>query len=227
MSQPPDSLAAPRRLTLRWIGLILALLAAIIIPFVLFESQISTGLQAALDAVREAPWLGGGLIVALLTGDVVLPVPSSVISTFAGAAFGWKLAALIIWIGMTLGCVAGYLLGASAGRGVALRVVGAREMARAQRLFENVGPAALIVTRAVPVLAEAGTLAAGAARMAFAPFLVSTAVANLGVALAYAGIGAATVSTGSFLVAFLGLAAIPALAWTAWRVVTARRAPHR
>ena len=75
--------------------------------------------------------------------------------------------------------------------------------------------------------AVAHELAAGAARMAFAPFLVSTAVANLGVALAYAGIGAATVSTGSFLVAFLGLAAIPALAWTAWRVVTARRAPHR
>jgi uncharacterized membrane protein YdjX (TVP38/TMEM64 family) len=227
MQTPADTPPRPRRAALRWTALILALLAAIIVPFILLEAQITSGLQAALDAVRETPWLGGGLIVALLAGDVVLPVPSSIVSTFAGAAFGWKLAALIIWSGMTLGCVAGYLLGASAGRGVALRVVGGGELARAQRLFVTIGPAALIVTRAVPVLAEAGTLAAGAARMPFVPFLVSTSVANVGVALAYAGIGAAAAQAGSFLVAFLGLAAIPALAWTAWRFVVARRASHR
>lgn len=216
-----------RRPALRWAALIVALLAAIVVPFVLLETQITGWLQAALDAVREAPWLGGGLIVALLAGDVVLPVPSSIVSTFAGAAFGWRLAALIIWVGMTLGCVAGYLLGASAGRGVALRVVGGGELARAQRLFASIGPVALIVTRAVPVLAEAGTLAAGAARMPFVPFLASTSVANVGVALAYAGIGATAAQAGSFLVAFLGLAAIPALAWTAWRFIAARRASHR
>jgi 3-dehydroquinate synthase len=108
---------------------------------------------------------------------------------------------------------------------VAMRVVGAAEMARAQKLFENVGPLALVVTRAVPVLAEAGTLAAGATRMPFWAFMAATSVSNVGVALAYAGVGAFAASSGSFLIAFLGLTAVPALAWAAWRFYAARRRP--
>jgi uncharacterized membrane protein YdjX (TVP38/TMEM64 family) len=212
-----------RRAGLRWILLTFAVLLAIIVPFVLLEEQITAWTTAAFEAARGQPWLGGGIILALLAGDVVLPVPSSVVSAFAGALLGWKLAALVIWSGMTIGCALGYWLGASAGRGVAMRVVGAGELDRARRLFDNIGPVALIITRAVPVLAEAGTLAAGAAGMPFWMFMLATTVANIGVALAYAGIGAAAVSSGSFLIAFIGLAAVPALAWTVWRFVARRR----
>lgn len=213
----------PRRAGLRWLALSLALLAAIIIPFVLLEDRLMGWTSAALDGARDQPWLGAGLIIGLLTGDIVLPVPSSLVSAFAGAAFGWRMGAGVIWIGMTLGCVAGYLLGASAGRVLAVRVVGEGELARARRLFDNIGPAALIITRAVPVLAEAGVLAAGAARMPFGPFLISTTLANAVAAAAYAGVGAAAASSGSFLIAFLGLASIPAVAWTVWTVVARRR----
>ncbi len=219
-SQPQ---AAKGRAVWRWVGLTLAVLLAIIVPFVLLEAQITAWTTAAFEAARGQPWLGGGIIVALLAGDVILPVPSSVVSAFAGALLGWKLAALVIWSGMTIGCAFGYWLGASAGRGVAMRVVGAGELDRARRLFDNIGPVALIITRAVPVLAEAGTLAAGAAGMPFWLFMLATAVANIGVALAYAGLGAAAVSSGSFLLAFIGLAAVPALGWTLWRLVARRR----
>lgn len=230
-ASPPDGASPdenPRRgvAALRWLVLTVAVLGAIIIPFVLFETEIQTWTSAALSAVRGQPWLGGALIVGLLTGDVVLPVPSSVVSTFAGVAFGWKLGALVIWTGMTAGCAVGYVLGRSAGRVLAMRVVGEYELSRAQRLFDEVGPLALIVTRAVPVLAEAGALASGAARMPFLSFMAATSLANLGVAIAYAGVGAIAASTGSFLFVFLGLASIPALAWAAWRISRARAA-HR
>ena len=79
---------------------------------------------------------------------------------------------------MVLGCVVAYALGASAGRVLALPVVGEGELARAQRLFYNIGPAALILTRGVPVLAEAGAMAAGAARMPFWTFMAATSLAN-------------------------------------------------
>lgn len=212
-----------RRAAVRWLLLSVAVLLAIIVPFVLLEEQITAWTTSAFEAARGQPWLGGGIILALLAGDVVLPVPSSVVSAFAGALLGWKLAALVIWSGMTIGCALGYWLGASAGRGVAMRVVGAGELDRARRLFDNIGPVALIITRAVPVLAEAGTLAAGAASMPFWLFMLATTVANIGVALAYAGIGAAAVSSGSFLIAFIGLATVPALGWMVWRLVARRR----
>jgi uncharacterized membrane protein YdjX (TVP38/TMEM64 family) len=203
-------------LVLRWTALAAVVLGAILIPFVVFEGPILDWTQTALVAARQSPALGVALVVGLLAGDVVLPVPSSLVSVFAGAAFGWFAGAMVIWIGMTLGCVAGYALGVSAGRLLALRVVGEAELERAKRLFESVGPVALIVTRAVPVLAEAGTLAAGAARMPLLSFLVSTSLANAAVAAAYAAVGAAAASSQSFLILFLGLALVPALAWSAW-----------
>lgn len=223
--QNPSGPVRPGRggAALRWTLLIVLLLAAILIPFLLFERQVTQGLTAAFTAARGHPWIGAGVIVALLAGDVILPVPSSLVSAFAGAAYQWGLGAAIIWIGMCLGCIAAYALGRSAGRFLAMPVVGEAELARANRLFDNAGPAMLIVARAVPVLAEASALAAGAARMPFAPFMIATSVANAGIAIAYAATGAAAASSGSFLIVFIGLAAVPAIGWAVWRLLRNRR----
>ncbi len=214
-----------RRVGARWAVLIVLLLAAILVPFLLFERQVEAALGAAFAAARGHPWIGGGVIVALLAGDAVLPVPSSLVSAFAGAAFDWRLGAAIIWVGMCLGCVFAYLLGSSAGRFLAMPLVGEDQLRKAQRLFTDAGPAMLIVARAVPVLAEASALAAGAVRMPFLPFMIATSVANAGVAVAYAAAGAAAVSNGSFLIVFIGLVTVPALGWMVWRVVLKRPAP--
>jgi uncharacterized membrane protein YdjX (TVP38/TMEM64 family) len=200
-------------------------LAAIIGPFLLFETQISEWLSVVFSAVRDHPWMGASVIVALLAGDAVLPVPSSLVSAFAGAVFNWELGTAIIWCGMCLGCVFAYGLGSSAGRVLAFPIVGEAELARARRLFTDIGPAALIVTRAVPVLAEAGAMAAGAARMPFWPFMISTSVANAGIAVAYAATGAAAAASGSFLIVFTGLATVPAIGWAFWRLIAKRRDP--
>jgi Flp pilus assembly protein TadB len=52
-----------------------------------------------------------------------------------------------------------------------------------------------------------------------------TSLANAGVAAAYGAAGAYAAATGSFLLAFLGVAAAPALAWSAWKFRAARRLP--
>ena len=228
--QFPDNQAGPAirsrgKVALGWTALVVLLLAAILTPFLLFERQVEAALGAVFAAARGHPWLGGGVIVALLAGDAVLPVPSSLVSAFAGAAYHWRLGAAIIWIGMCLGCVFAYGLGMSAGRFLAVRLVGEAQLRKARRLFTDAGPAMLIVARAVPVLAEASALAAGAARMPFAPFVIATSVANAGVAVAYAAAGAAAVSNGSFLIVFIGLVTVPAIGWTVWRVVLKRPYP--
>jgi len=204
---------------LRWGLFWLVVIALIVVPFVVWEEPLALAFTAALDRLRAEPVWSGALIIVLLGADPVLPIPSSLISAFAGAAFHWALAASLIWAGMTLGCLVGYGLGASAGRGLGRILVGEDELSRARRLFARVGPAALAGARAVPVLAEASVLAAGAVRMPLAPFLVSTALANLAVALAYAGAGAAAMQAGSFLLIVFGLCLVPALGFGLWRLL--------
>jgi uncharacterized membrane protein YdjX (TVP38/TMEM64 family) len=202
----------------RWTLLATLALAVIIAPFVLLEEPIAHALRRMLQGAEDRPWLSALVIIALLAGDSVLPVPSSIVSTFAGGAFGFAQGAAVIWIGLNLGCLFGYALGASAGRLAAVRVVGVAELERANRLAATIGPVALIVMRAVPVLAEVSVLAAGAASMPRWSFLAATAVANTIAAGVYAATGAAAASTGIFLFAFLGLAGLPAAAWAVWRL---------
>jgi membrane protein DedA with SNARE-associated domain len=205
------------RRALRWAAVGAAVLALILLPFLLLEEPLTAWLEQAFEVVRARPLVGASVVIALLATDCVLPIPSSVVSAFAGGAFGWAAGAGVIWLGMTLGCLAGYALGASAGRIFVMQVVGRHELERAQRLFNDLGPATLVVARAVPVLAEASIIAAGAARMPLAPFLAWTALANAAIAAAYALTGAAAASAGSFLLVFLGLALVPAIGWTILR----------
>jgi len=206
----------------RWMIFAAIVLAFILVPFLAFEAPLTGWTSRIFETARGNLVAAGALVVALLGLDPLLPVPSSLLSVFAGAAFGFRLAAVLIWCGMTLGALVSYALGASAGRGLARAIVGATELARAQRLASDVGPAALVVTRAVPVLSEAAALVAGTARMPLWLFLLSTAAANAVIAIAYAAVGEAANSGSSFLIAFMGLALIPALGWSAWRLLHKR-----
>lgn len=209
--------------TLGWLLLTGLLLIVTLGPFLAFEVQFESWLSTVLDKARAHPWLLASLIILLLAGDCVLPVPSSLVSVFAGAAFGWVVGAAVIWFGMCCGCLFAYLLGAGGGRLLALPLLGDAELARARRLFTEVGPAALAVTRAVPVLAEAGALAAGMVRMPLWPFITATTIANALVAVAFAVTGKMAVSGNSFLLVFFGLAILPAIGWVTWRVFLHRR----
>lgn len=203
-------------MALRRLAFAAIVLGAILIPYLLLEDWLLGTGAALLDAMRGRPLQGGLIIIALLAGDVLLPIPSSVISVFAGSAFGLAWGTAVIWAGLMAGCLLGYALGAVPGRGLANRVVGRRDVAGMGRLFEGAGPLVLVLARAVPVLAEASVLAAGAARMPLATFLLTTGLSNIGVALAYAGVGATAAATGSFLLAFIGMCSVPALGWLAW-----------
>lgn len=198
----------------KWIAVAFVLLGAIVIPFLLLEADV-TRLAGGLFAGQAGPLLAL-LILALLAFDVVLPVPSSLVSIAAVALFGW-VGGLLIWIGMTIGCGLGYWLGSRAGRPLAERFIGPGEVARAERIAGKVGPAALVLTRAVPVLAEATTIAAGLTAMPLRRFALATGLANAGIALAYVAAG------GSFALLFAAAILVPAIGWVAFRLFTRLR----
>ena len=211
---------------MRWFLLTLILLALILVPFLLFEERFA---QLGMEIMRGdlAGWPAAVLIGGLLALDVILPVPSSMVSTAAGAVLGFARGMAVIWVGMTAGCVVGYLLGSRA-TAAAGRFVGRDGLDRARRVSAQHGDWALVVCRPVPVLAEASVILAGLVHTPWRRFLILTAASNLGIAAAYAAIGAFSMTVGSFLLTFAGAIAVPALTMLAARLwLGGSRAPER
>ncbi len=173
----------PLRLAL----LALALLAAAIVPFVLFGARLEAWTTHALAAGRAAGGMGAVLCALLLASDVLLPVPSSLVSIACGTAFGFWPGVLVSTLGMTLGSCLGYALGRGAGASGLARWASAADRGRVERLHARFGPWIVALLRPVPVLAEASTVVAGFGRWPWVPFLVLSAAANLVISLFYCG----------------------------------------
>jgi uncharacterized membrane protein YdjX (TVP38/TMEM64 family) len=195
----------------RW-GLVgAALLALIIVPFVLFGDDLDAAVTPWLDAAPLSAFALGS--AGLLAADVVLPVPSSVVATAAGVRLGPVLGTLVVFAGLELGCAIAWAIGRWLGRPAIDRLVDAPAQERAQRWLGGPGGLAfLAATRAVPVLSEATTLLAGGLRLPFGRFFAVTAAANAGLGLVYAGLGALSSYTGSFALSVVGAIGPPAIA---------------
>jgi membrane protein DedA with SNARE-associated domain len=184
---------------LRWGLILLAVGLAIVVPFLLWEEALVTASRGLLASPGNRLTLAT-IAAGLLAADLVLPVPSSLVSALAVAALGPVPGGLCIFTGMTLGALAGYGLGRSGGRAAALRCVGASELARAEHMVERMGPFVLVVCRGAPVLAEASVLLAGLLRLRPSRFLWITSLSHAGLALAY---GVSSALSSSPLVATL------------------------
>lgn len=219
----PNHPVAPPRAGARW-ALLAGLVAAIIlVPFVLAGASFETWAAVLVDALERRPVLVGVLIASLLAADVLLPVPSSIVSTAAGALLGFVPGMLVSLIGMTAGCVIGYWLGRTGGRSVAVSVVGVEQLKKLAAAAERHGSWILVTTRAVPVLAEASTIFAGMSAMRPYRFFSIVILASAGVSAGYAAVGAFAVDVGSFLMAFGGSILIPAVAMAVWPRLIGRR----
>lgn len=210
MASPARS-KPPRSSVLRWTLLSLAALAIILVPFFVYEEAITAWTrQVASDGrSRQA---AAAVLGLLLASDVLLPIPSSLVSTLCGFTLGAAGGAAVSWAGMTAGALFGYWLGRRGARGLVRRLVGERELERASRAQERWGDWAIIVSRSVPVLAEASVVFAGVTAMPLGRFALSAGLANLAVSIAYATVGAYALEVDSFLLAFSGAVLLPGAA---------------
>lgn len=194
-----------------WLWIAALLLAAILVPFALWDGAITSWSTAVIDGDGAAAWIAA-VMGGLLAVDVLLPVPSSILSTAAGYRFGFLAGAAVSWCGMTVGCALAYAVGSGLGHGPSERLVGEEAMARAREAMRGNAAWVLAALRPVPVLAEASVLLAGISRMPLRRFAVVTVLANLGVSLAYAWVGSRSAEVGSFLLAFGGAMLLPGAA---------------
>lgn len=189
--------------------LMLLVLTIILLPFVFFHDYIDGWTANALKASGQRPWFIALLIMILLASDILLPVPSSIVSIAAGFLLGFTNGMIVSFLGMTLGCVIGYGLGKGSAK--TMKWLDAESRMRMEQFFQRYGKWAIIMARPVPVLAEASTFFAGISRMTLSSFLFVSALSNLGISLVYAAVGAWSFSVNSILFAFTAAVIIPGI----------------
>lgn len=172
----------------RQLLLITAVLAIPIVPFLLLEESLEARITGWLDA--ELPAGTAALtVIGLLASDILLPVPSSVVSTFAGSVLGFWGGASASWCGMTAGAVIVFWLVRIFGRPLARWFSSEQDLARTDVLAARWGVLVLVLARPIPVLAEASVLLMGTARLAWWQFLIAVGLSNLGIAVVYSALG--------------------------------------
>ncbi len=188
------------------------LACALLLPIVPFVVIGELPGERWLRASGDGALAFGATGAALLALDVLLPIPSSLLGALLGArlgfaaGFAWSLAGL--WVG--------HVVGYSLGRLVPSRW--ASELPRAPTLW------VVFLSRPVPVLAEAVSVASGAERVPLAGFLAASAAGDCVYAAVLAADGAAWLPSG---LRGPGLAApmlLPVVAWLSWRWLAGRRA---
>ena len=139
--------------------------------------------------------------VALLTLDVFLPVPSSLIMIANGALFGIALGSLLSLVGNLNAALIGFFIGR---RGGALldQFISRSQRAQANRLLEKWGLLAIIVTRPIPLLAETTVIMAGTSEISWQRMALASLAGALPASLLYALTGATAASFNNSLLTF-------------------------
>jgi uncharacterized membrane protein YdjX (TVP38/TMEM64 family) len=188
-----------------WLGLIILLI--IMIPFVLWHEPIEAWAQQWMQGTSFTHGWTFGLVFSLLMLDILLPVPSSLVSTGGGMFLGIFYGTLVSFLGMTAGCTIGYYLGKGSGKKMTWLKPDSRK--RMEVFFQKNGIWSMVLARPVPVLAESSVLFAGISNMDFRNFVFTTGLSNLAISFVYATIGAYAVNVNSFLLAFAGAIVLP------------------
>lgn len=211
-----------RRDAFRWAVAIGLVLLVPIVPFIglgeAFEIHVQQWVGESLDPIATA-----GLVVGVLASDILLPVPSSFVSTLAGARLGVIAGTVASWLGMTLGAVIGFALARIFGWVLAVRLSNADDLARMEGVSDCYGPMAIVLTRALPVLAEAVVLLMGTLRLPWRRFLAPVMLSNLGLALAYSALGHYAGLNDQLAVALAASIALPVLAAMITRALWPKR----
>ena len=150
--------------------------------------------QEANDAVltlREYESWAWALGIALIWGDVVLPVPQTAVIAALGIVYGTLLGGLLGRLGLIIGGLLGYVLMLTSARRYVHRFVGPKSLHKIESLFDRSGAWAIVLTRSLPYsVPEAAVFLAGLAGMPMRKFTAALTIGSVPTAFVFAAIGA-------------------------------------
>jgi uncharacterized membrane protein YdjX (TVP38/TMEM64 family) len=164
----------------------------------------------------------GSVVFGLLVVDILLPVPSSLVMVLSGSLLGVGWGFVVALAGSLGGQCLGYELARRFGPRAADRLIGRADRHRLEQLMNRHGAAAVVVTRALPVVLETVSVLAGLAGMRRSTFLIAATVGTAPIVVVYAYAGAVARETGNLVPAVVILLAIGAAGWMFSRRSAAR-----
>lgn len=172
----------------RLVGLVAVLLAVPLLVAAAWGQLLADDI-ALWQASPPADVVLSAVVIGVLASDLLLPVPSGPVMTLAGAQLGTLPAVVVTWLGLMLGSTIGFALGRYGGRPLLARFVSDRDLADLDAAGSRHGVWVLLVTRPMPILAEASVIVAGMMRTPWWTFLATVAFGNLLCALIFCTLG--------------------------------------
>ena len=178
-------------------------------------------LQSQIEQWQQHPpsqaWLATGLIL-VLASDILLPVPSGPVITLAGGQLGAASTAVAAWFGLTLGGVMAFAVAKRLGPAVTGRFVAPQDLPGLKASGREHDAWLLLVTRPLPVLAEATVIVCGTLDTSWHRLLWTLGIGNAVVATAFAVLGERANEQEWMLVALVLSVVVPlSLTWIARR----------
>ncbi len=200
-----------KNIPIKTIVLFLAVSAMVTVSFLLWADPIDAWVKNAVEANVKNKSVLAGILFAVLSSDIFLPVPSSLISTLCGLYLGFAGGFLISFFAMGLSAIIGYIIGRYFS-GYAEKLIGKKDIQALQH-FQNKGGAWILLgLRAVPVLAETSLVFAGIGRYPIRSTIIQVLLGNAAVSAIYTWIGAfSRNATDSCTPAFFGTLAVSAI----------------
>jgi uncharacterized membrane protein YdjX (TVP38/TMEM64 family) len=204
---------------MRLLLVFLGLAAVVLITFFIWGDSLmeifsQAGTIAWLEGTGKWAWL---LAVVLLMGDLLLPLPATLIMAAIGYIYGPIAGGLISAGGSFMAGSLGYWLCRSLGEKTARRLLGEKDYTLGKKLSGNVGGWVVVLSRWLPVFPEVISCMAGLTRMPAPYFHVALLCGSLPLGFIYAYIGHTGIEHPALSI---GLSAVvPALIWSVIRPV--------
>ena len=129
--------------------------------------------------------------IALIWGDLVLPIPQTAVIAALGIIYGTWLGGLLGSFALITGGLLGYGLMLTSARRFAQRFVGPQSLRKMEGWFDRGGAWAIVLTRSLPYsIPEAMVFLAGLAGMPIGKYIAALTVGGVPAAFIFAAIGA-------------------------------------
>ena len=137
---------------------------------------------------KYGSWAWAAAIV-LLMGDILLPLPATLIMSALGYVYGTLTGGIISATGSFMAGSAGYWLCYVMGEKAALKLLGEKDYERGKRLSHSVGGWVVALSRWLPVFPEVIACMAGLTRMRATHFHLALLCGSLPLGFTYAYVG--------------------------------------
>jgi uncharacterized membrane protein YdjX (TVP38/TMEM64 family) len=179
----------------------------------LFIITIQVDVTATISSfINHNSWLSAAISILVLSSDILLPIPSSMVMLLNGKLFGVFTGTCISVIGLSISTLIGFYIGLKSKKRLQVFIQPNQQL-EAERLFSKWGMIMLIVSRPIPLLSESISIIAGMHKVSISTLVISTLLGSIPGAWVYAYYGFTSNQVSNQYLGFLLVMAIAALAF--------------